>query len=415
MKFIRSGLAVLITVVLILNVCGCSDSLNKDNLMKDITPNKVTASEDIENDTVKFNEFSVDFFKNSLKENGNTLVSPLSAIYSLGMAANGAEGETLKELEKAFGMEREELNLYLYSLMKKIEKDETTTLNVANSAWFTNRDSFKVNRDFLQINADYYGADAYKAPFDASTIKKINKWVKNRTDGTIDNIVDDSIVTPNAVVVLINALCFEAEWLSPYENGEVRKGKFTSASGQKQDCDFMYGEGGWYYEDTNAVGFCQLYEGDYAFVAMLPNEGITVEEYIKSLNGERLTEMLKNPNRGVALDTAIPKFEHEFDFSAVDTLEKMGVNRAFDQEIADFSALGTSKNGNIYIGEVKQKTYISVAEKGTKAGAATAIVFFDKSSSLEPEKQIYLNRPFVYMIINTDTFVPIFMGTVNNI
>ncbi len=415
MKFTRISLCIVIIAVMLLNLCGCSTNLKSGNLMKNITPNDVVATENLEDGVTAINNFSVEFLINCQEEGKNSLVSPLSAIYALGMAANGASGETLSQMENTLGMKKGDLNLYLYSLMANLKKDPGSKFNLANSVWFTDSKRFTVNKEFLQTNADYYGADIYREPFNNSTVKKINKWVSEETNGMIKDIVNDSLINDNAVMCLINALCFEAEWEETYTEDDVEEGTFTNADSKKSKCDFMYGEESYFIEDENATGFVKPYlNSNFEFVAILPNKDVTVDEYLSSLNGEKLTKML-NSSRGAIVKTSIPKFEAEFEFSISKQLEKMGMHLAFDPAKADFSGLGTSKTGNIYINEAKQKIYISVAEKGTKAGAATVISFFDSLIPYEETKEVYLNRPFVYMIVDTVTDVPLFMGVMNNI
>ena len=77
-------------------------------------------------------------------------------------------------------------------------------------------------------------------------------------------------------------------------------------------------------------------------------------------------------------------------------LKAMGMPDAFDDEKANFTGLGTSSAGNIYIGRVLHKTFISVAEKGTKAGAATVVEMLEKTSIMPTlSKEVILDRPFV--------------------
>ncbi len=416
MKTARLVLSVLVIVALLFNFIGCSsNTLSSGNLMVGITPNKVAVSTELKEDAVNVNNFSLELFKNSIREGENTLVSPLSVIYALGMTANGAKGETLKQMEDVFGMKSQDLNVFLYSLMDVLKKNESAKLKLANSVWFTDDKSFNVSKDFLQTNADYYGADAYKEIFDNSLVEKVNGWVGEKTNKRIDKVIDESFVSPNTIMYLINALYFEAEWDYPYYNNNVEKGVFATNSGKKQKCEFMYGNEGTYLESKNATGFVKPYKDcNYAFVALLPNKDLTVEKYLETLNYDSLNRIFASTENARVM-TAIPKFETEFDCEMKETLKTMGMALAFDRDNADFSNIGKSKIGNIYISKIKHKTFISFNEDGTKAGAATAAEFSVKSMLPIEEKQVYLDRPFVYMIIDTNTNFPIFIGAQNSI
>ena len=405
---------VIISLVLLcamaVNLTGCATTVHAEDLMEGVTPNSVTALTDLSSGSVDATDFAIRLFKQTNEDGKNTLISPLSVLCALAMTANGAEGETREQMEAVLGMSVEELNLYLYSYINSLPQGEKYKLSVANSIWFTDDDRFTVNQDFLQTNADYYGADIYKTPFDKQTLKDINNWVKNETDNMIPKVLED--IPDAAIMYLINALAFEAEWTEIYEKNQVRDKTFTKEDGTKQDVELMYSTEGKYIEDENATGFIKYYkERKYAFVALLPNEGVTVSEYINSLDGESLAAMLANAESR-SVETAIPKFESEYDTEMSGVLEAMGMSNAFNVTFANFSGIGDSTEGGIYISKVIHKTYIQVGEKGTKAGAVTAIEMNDGSAGPPDEvKQVYLDRPFVYMLIDCETNIPFFIGT----
>ena len=380
------------------------------DLMKDITARTPEGVDDLTADSAVLTDFAVRLFQAGQRGGENSLVSPLSVLCALAMTANGAQGETRAQMEEVLGMKAEELNEYLYTYMRDLPSDEKYKLDLANSIWFTDNESFTVNRDFLQTNADYYGADLYKAPFNDATCKAINDWVKNKTDGMIPQILDR--IPADAVMYLVNALAFEAEWVEPYEKTQVTEAPFTMEDGTKRTVELMRSRENAYLEDDNATGFIKYYAGGrYAFAALLPNEGVTVADYLDSLTGESLHRLLAHP-RSVPVSAALPKFETDFDAELAGVLAAMGMPLAFDPDQADFSALGTSTGGNIYIGSVIHKTFISVAEQGTRAGAATVVVMVDGCAlEEEPPKVVTLDRPFVYMLIDTATGTPFFIGT----
>ena len=68
----------------------------------------------------------------------------------------------------------------------------------------------------------------------------------------------------------------------------------------------------------------------------------------------------------------------------------------------------------LFISNVFHKTHIEVDEEGTKAAAATAVTM-DVSGAIpadDNQKYINLDRPFAYAIMDTQTGLPVFMGTV---
>ena len=403
-------ISLLLVCAMAVNLTGCATTVQAANLMEGVTPNKVTALNDLSDQNAAITDFAIRLFQTSEENGKNTLVSPLSVLCALAMTANGAEEETLQQMEDVLGMTTEEMNLYLYSYMQDLPQDEKYKLSLANSIWFTDHERFTVNQDFLQTTADYYDADIYKAPFNEQTCKDINNWIKEKTDGMIQGALDE--IPDSALMYLINALAFDAEWADIYEKHQVRDGEFTKEDGTKQACEFMYSTESNYFEDDKAIGFLKYYKsGKYAFVAMLPKEGVTVSEYIASLNGESLNELLSNPQH-TTVYTSLPKFETSYSVEMSEILKSMGMTEAFDPDNADFEGLGTSTGGNIFISRVIHKTYISVEEKGTKAAAVTIVEPGD-GAAMEPEqpKEVYLDRPFVYMLIDCENNIPFFIGT----
>ena len=91
----------------------------------------------------------------------------------------------------------------------------------------------------------------------------------------------------------------------------------------------------------------------------------------------------------------------------------MGMKSAFNGAEADFSAI--SDDTALYIGQVLQKSYISVDDKGTKAVSSSGAGMTNSGNVAIISEIIVLDRPFVYMIIDSMTNLPIFMGVVTDI
>ena len=169
----------------------------------------------------------------------NMLISPLSILYAMAMVSNGADDA---EAVKRFwgGVDMLHINEFKSEYQAGLTETEKSKLQIANSVWFTDKAHFTVNRDFLQTIADYYEASAFAAPFDQQTCKDINNWVDLHTDGMVKNVLDR--IPEDAVMYLVNALAFEAEWTEKYDETQVREGIFTAADGEKQTVQMMHSE-----------------------------------------------------------------------------------------------------------------------------------------------------------------------------
>ena len=331
---------------------------------------------------------------------------------ALSVTANGAKGETLAQMEALLGgdIPMETLNEYLYSYIKALPSEKTAKLNITNSIWFKDN-GFTAEKAFLQKNADYYGAEAYKSAFDRKTLRDINNRVKKNTDGMIEKIIDD--FDPSAVMYLINTVLFDAEWENIYKKDEVRDGTFTALDGTKKTVPMMYSEEHSYLDDGKATGFIKPYKNGYSFVALLPNEGVSLDDYAASMTGKSYIDTIKNA-KDVPVETIIPKFSYDYDIEMSGALKALGMPLPFDAEKADFSALGSSGNGNIFISRVLHKAYIAVDEKGTKAGAATAVEIKETAVAVDIYS-VTLDRPFIYAVTDNATGLPVFIGTVTDI
>lgn len=366
--------------------------------------------------------FGVDLLKKCYenKKEGvkNLLISPLSVSAALSMTANGADGETLGEMEKVLGngLSLDEMNEYMAYYINQLPDEEKEKIYLADSIWFKDDPTLKVYDEFLETNKKYYNAEIYKSAFDPDTIvKDVNSWVNRNTQGMIPTLITKENIKSNTMMMLINTLYFEAEWWSPYLS--TTDGTFTDLDGNKLPIKKMDSMERQYFDLGNADAFKKPYKnGDYSFVGILPHEDVDFNEYISNLDGAALAEGLKeceDPDT-VDLYVMIPKFKYNYSESLKDILSDLGMKTAFDENKADFSKINDlSVEGALplYIDDVLHKTKIEVTEKGTKAAAATAVVMgAGAAAPIEKKKvYIYLDRPFVYMIVDKNN-VPLFIG-----
>lgn len=351
--------------------------------------------------------FAVKLLQNAKSDGGeNQLLSPLSAMLALAMTANGADGQTKTEMEAMLGggMTVDRLNEYLYDYLQTLTNDEKKQLKIADSIWFFNDSA--VEQAFLQNCKDYYDADVFQTKDEQEMLDGVNRWVNEHTDGLIPKLLEG--VDPETFMYLINAIVFDAGWKKAYDEDRVRDGVFTNEDGTEATVTMMHSSENILYQAEDAIGFAKPYEGDrYRFVALLPNEGVSLNEYIASLTAEKLNTMLANGQYGDVLAT-MPKFKQECTYQLKEPLQAMGMQDAFVPYIADFHNI--ANRDDLFIGSVIQKTFIDVSETGTKAAAVTGV---EVNAECVPNyTEIELNRPFLYMIVDTQTNLPLFIGTV---
>lgn len=384
-----------------------------DESLESAIPESLASNENFHSSQMNF---ALTLFQHSASKSqyDNILISPLSMMHALSMTANGASGETKDEMLAvlAESLTQEELNEDLCAYIEHLSSTEN--LQLANSIWIREDESLSISEDFLDMNQTYFDAQIFTEPFHNQTVDAINKWITTNTNNRITKIVDH--IDSDTVMYLINALTFDAEWEDVYTTDNIVDGSFYSSTGNStgQKAEMMHSTEHFYLSSENASGFIKNYkDGTYRFAALLPNEGISLSNYIESLTAESIIEMLQNAKE-TSVNVAIPKFSYEYELDMNSVLKEMGINKGFDSTEADFSNLGTSQNGNLYLGKVLHKTFIAVDEKGTEAGAA-ASVDIKVECALETSKEVILNRPFVYMILDGETNLPVFIGTLTQI
>ena len=359
----------------------------------------------------------------------NIMISPMSVSLALGMTANGAKGKTLDEFDSVFGYSQmmpvadleegavlsdetplDVFNEYCAGWLTTQDED---ILRTANSVWFRDDESMiHVPEAFLQTLEAYYQAEAYSAPFDDTTVSDINSWVNEKTDGMIPEIIRQ--LSPQSAMLLINALCFEADWATQYKDYQVRDEDFTCADGSTVTAQMMYDDEYEYLHDANAQGFVKRYIGPYSFIGVLPNEGVTLADYIDQLAGGGLQNLLDSREYGM-VRAGLPKFEFDYSASLKEILPALGMSGAFTEGQADFTGLNDAPGVDTWISDVLHKTYISLDESGTRAAAVTAVVMDVNAAAPQEMKEVILNRPFLFMIYDETNHVPVFIGTVNTI
>ena len=196
MKHATRSIAIIATA-LCLMLTACTPAGTRD-LMSGVPAAPASASSEVDPNAGKavarsVNDFSWKLFQSALEREGNVMLSPLSVHIALSMAMNGAGGETLDQMRRvlaAEGMSQESLNQGVASWLNTLmDEDAAANWQVANSVWV--HKDYAVNDTFLGSLKRFYQADARSLDFkDPGTVPAINGWVKEKTNGNIESIVD---------------------------------------------------------------------------------------------------------------------------------------------------------------------------------------------------------------------------------
>lgn len=346
----------------------------------------------------------------------NVLISSDSILFALDLAASGANGETLDQMLQTMmpGVPNEQGFQFAVDRMDDLASRQLT---IANSAWINDDSKADVYQDYLSFVQKNFDAEVQSVKFDKNAAKTINKWVEEKTDGMIKELIDD--VDSTELMVLINAICFDAKWEKQFEADDVNDNSFYEADGSEHWVSFLSGtqEDADYIECDSATGFVKEYEGGkYAFLTILPNDAeADINEFMQDFTPDEYWELWESRSSSTQLVYRFPEFKTEYGTSLARTLQDMGMEEAFSRR-ADFTNMTSEP---VLISDVIHKTYIEVSAQGTRAAAATAIEIKTHSMAIadpfEEIKYVICDRPFAYAIVDTETGLPVFLGTIETV
>lgn len=363
------------------------------------------------------NQFALALYQ-LLADEENLIYSPYSIYQALVMTYAGAKGETEAEMMKILGLiDNEEAHNLMNALNKVLQyapdygDDELQPLvfNIANALWA--QKDFHFEQSFLDKLSANYAAGLklvdFSKPEEAS--KLINTWVAAQTNDKIKDLIPEDLLSELTRLVLTNAVYFKGAWRNKFEAGNTKKDVFNTLDGGQQKVDMMsatFEANALVNEDVSAAILPYLGH-TYAMALIMPEDFLA---YQKAFDTDVLESLLvdlewKNP----MLSIKLPKFEAE---SAIDLKEKlieMGMPSAFTGS-ADFSGMTGSQD--LLISDVVHKAFIDVNEEGTEAAAATAVIVEEKAMPSPEKLSISFDKPFIYLIYNTETKAVIFMGHV---
>ena len=423
--FHKTAAFVLTLLMLLTAFSGCSDpgsgsKLQARDLMAGVPRGDAAVDYDFNAQTQtpqtyeKFvqavSEISALLLRETEKEGQNTLLSPVSACFTLAMLQNGAKGDTLREMKKLLGggvVSVENMNLCSNYLRQRLTafQNEDGSMQLANSVWV--RDGLDVNRSFLQKNADFFDAGIFSTDFSGpDAAKDMNAWISYHTNGLIDSIVSQT--SDSDELYLLNALYLEDLWATEYKSSDVTDGDFHLDDGTVQRASFLHGSER-YIHSEKAQGYVKnLKTLPCRFAAVLPNEGTSLTDYIASLDEKELSTLFESMTGTDFAEVSIPAFSFDFNVSLKKPLQNLGIKKAFTGE-ADFSKISSV---GLALSDVVQCTHIELGPQGVKAGAATKAEI-TKSASMT-DYSVVLNRPFLFLIVDNESNLPVFIGALYN-
>lgn len=359
---------------------------------------------------MKNNEFALKLFK-ATSGHDSEVMSPLSITYLMGMLSNGADGQTRQEILSTMGwkdLTAEEINAFCAMCIRKAaDKNAKTTINIAN--YIAVNKNEKLLSTFSKTMTDYYHAGIESLDFSSQkTVGHINAWCSKQTDGMIPEIIDQ--VTPDALSYIMNAIFFNGTWKNKFPKELTKPERFQGYTRDIKQVSMMHQEDKFAYLDNDTFSAVYLpYAGDeYAMTVLLPHNDKSVTDMMGTLSAEQLSGLRRDMSNCI-VDLKLPRFTTEMETPLNSIISQLGAPSMFEASKADFSLLA---NGGLHISRMLQKAKIEVSEEGTKAAAITAATVMMTSVNMQQPRHVsfHANRPFVYVITDTETGAILFMG-----
>lgn len=350
------------------------------------------------------------------KPGENVFFSPSSVAAALEMTHSGAAGQTEAEMAKALhldGLSVDALNHGNQSLQASFgSADPKVEISIANSLWA--QDGYPFLPAFIERNKRFYSAEVTNLDFrgpDAPA--RINGWVRDKTNGKIDNLVGplDSLTR----LVLVNAVYFHGQWKEKFDKQATHIEPFMQQNGESKDVQTMCQSGKYTHLKGDGFEAVRLPYGSdrLAMYVFLPTERHGLPAFISQL-GRGEWDSWIGQMQPMAGFVSLPRFKVEYGKTLNEPLKALGIHQAFDASTADFS--GMTDKRDLYVSLVQHKAYVDVDEEGTEAAAATHVEMrtlgMGPRGPSIPTFVMIVDHPFLCVIRDDKSGEILFLGAI---
>jgi len=362
--------------------------------------------------------FALQLYGKLRSNEGNLALSPYSISSALAMTSAGARGETARQMEQTLHFDQIKTDLHplfgrLDSALKAVQG--TNELSIANSLW--PQEKYPFREEFLSLLKNHYGATItplnYEGQAELARVT-INKWVDDKTQHKITEIIGPDVLNDLTRLVLVNAIYFKGTWATPFPESATRLDKFYAKPDKTVTVPFMHKRDRFSYGENDQLQLIALpYAGrKLEMLILLPRSRDGIGQLENSLTAANLSAWIWDM-RNQQVNVTLPKFKISSGFMLAQPLAALGMEDAFDENKADFSGMDGNSHW-LYIGAVLHKAFVDVNEKGTEAAAATAVVMVGSSAKLplETPREFRADHPFLFLIRDSATGSILFLGRV---
>ena len=376
----------------------------------------------------EYNELTKRFLMRTPKPDKNIVLSPYSILTLFLILAEATAGATQDEILRTlyeFSQPHDGFPEHMKTVRDELSRIKKPTFrNPASGPFLTGmfpeESGGLYDTSAICVREDY--ADSIKPAF-VKQIRKIydnilffqgdlSLALKNWPETAVNEILPllHNAMKSNHVLSILNAISFEAAWMNPYDEHQIRKSVFHNVDGTESTVDMLYGGETNYVENEQARGFIKYFQqSDCSFMALLPKhkDPKALSDLISRVN---YTELIQN-SQFCIVHTVMPEFSFDFEANLKPVCDWLGIRTIFTKD-ANFSPMSSRM---LIADEIMHRAKIEVNRYGVKASAVSYVSLV--GSGLPPKiiKHVVLDRPFVFAIMNHKAKVPIFVGVINHL
>jgi serpin B len=414
----------ILSVALIVPLTGCTDPgivESGDEVRWDGNGlNETGATEQgVEAISDAMNRFGIEMYLQLLNGADNVFISPYSIFTALSMTYEGARGETASEMASIMHYpDNDTIRRASFARIQNLMVNGTNDyeLTSANKIW--PREDYPFMDPFFDLIKEYYYGGIEELDFAGDpegSRQTINQWVENRTNDRIKDLIPQGVIDPTTVMVLTNAIYFLGTWLYEFNEEETQELSFYLSDGRSIEVETMgmkVKDGLDYYEDSDLQALELPYKGEnLSMIVLLPKDN-DVSGMESRLDAEMLDDIISGMGEK-EVNVFMPKFEMTVEYKLNNPLIDLGMVRAFQMGMADFSGMNNGYEP-LFISDVLHKSFIKVDEEGTEATAATAVVMKNYSGGGDDSVTFRADHPFLFFIMHKETNSVLFMGKVED-
>ncbi len=373
------------------------------------------------------NAFAIELYGQLRNQTGNLFFSPESISTVLAITYAGARADTAAEMAKTmhFRMPPGHLHPAVGALLRdRNAAHDGYQLKEADALWV--QTGYSLLPEFIKLNKDNYEADLNHVDFINATEasrQTINIWVEKRTENKIRELLQPGSLDRYTRLVLTNAIYFKGDWEERFKKEDTKDEDFRLFAARAIKTPLMHMTKGLNYFEGDSFQVLEIpyKKKELSMVVLLPKAMEGLSGFEQSLTPASIQQLLGQLFPARTVIVTMPKFKMDAQFRVTDTLIAMGMKKAFDMKMADFSGVASretmQREGNLSISAVIHKAYVDVNEEGTEAAAATAVGVIALAARPTPPTPPIIfraNHPFMFLVRDNRSGSILFIGRVTD-